>query len=396
MNHTSANAHSQTLKVALVHDFLTQSGGAERILDCLLDLFPTAPVYTLIYSPARIGQRYAKRKIRPSVLQTLPGAQLHSKWYLPLMTWATDRMALPADLDLVISDASAYAKGVRVPPGVPHLCYLHTPTRYLWSVRDEYVRDAPIPAWIRPFVGPVLDHHKRWDYLAAQRPDVYIANSRHVAAQMEQYYNRSADQVIFPFVDLDRFSPAPTVSDYVLTVGRLEPYKRIDLVIEACIQLSWPLKVVGTGSWLERYRHQYRSHTNVEFLGRVSDEELPQLYAQAKVFVFPASEDAGITPLESMASGRPVLAFKAGGALESVIPGVTGEFFTEQSVAALVAALGNGQWTRYTQTDIRHHAEGFARPEFERRFMDVVDRLMQRTARSRQASVPTTKERYGQ
>lgn len=364
--------HQRPLKVVLVREFLTQYGGAERVLDALLELFPDAPIYTLIYNPDMIGQRYAKRDVRSSVLQSLPFAKAHHKWYLPLMPWAVDQIELPSDLDLVISDSSAYAKGVRAPKGVLHLCYLHTPTRYLWTVRNEYVRDAPIPSWVRPFVGPVLDAQKRWDYLAAQRPNFYIANSRNIAKRLEETYDRRADAILFPFVDASRFHVSEAVDDYVLVLGRLEPIKRTELVIEACLKLGWRLKVGGGGSWLERYRRQYGHHPQIEFLGRVPDEDLPDLYARAKVFVFPAEEDAGITPLEAMASGRPVLAYGKGGALESITPGVTGELFTDQTADGIATALTQFDWMRYNPSVIRAHVQQFDKQMFKRQFMDHV------------------------
>ncbi len=374
------------MKVVLIREFLTQYGGAERVLDALLELFPEAPIFTLVYNPETIGHRYAKRDIRPSVLQSLPLARSHHKWYLPLMPWAVDQIELPKDIDLVISDSSSYAKGVKAPPGVPHLCYLHTPTRYLWTVRDEYVRDAPIPSLIRPLVGPILDAQKRWDYLAAQRPDFYIANSQNIAGQLERYYDRTADAVLFPFVDVDRFKPSNSVDDYVLVLGRLEPYKRTDLIIEACIKLGWRLKVAGGGSWLERYRQRYGQHRNVDFLGRVPDEALPSLYARAKVFVFPAEEDAGITPLEAMASGRPVLAYAKGGVLESIKAGVTGEFFTQQTADGIAAALTKFDWMRYTPSAIRAQAERFDVKAFKAGFMDCVKDAMKLSTVNHQLS----------
>lgn len=370
--------HNSKLRVVFVREFLTQYGGAERVFDALLELFPDAPIYTLVYNPDTIGDRYKNRDIRPSKLQSLPFAKSHHKWFLPLMTWAVDQIELPTDIDLVISDSSSYAKGVRAPAGVPHLCYLHTPTRYLWTVRNEYVKDAPIPGWIRPLVGPVLDYQKRWDYLAGQRPNYYIANSHNIAERLQQTYDRTADEVLFPFVDCSRFATVKSPDDYVLVLGRMEPIKRNDLVIEACIKLGWPIKVAGGGSWLERYKERYAQHSSVEFLGRVSDDALPSLYAKAKVFVFPAEEDAGITPLEAMASGRPVLAYGKGGALESVNPGVTGEFFTDQTVDGIAQALTKFDWSGYDQAQIRKHVERFDMKAFKRTFMSIAQRAADR------------------
>lgn len=359
-------------KVAFVHEFLTQYGGAERVLEALLEQYPDAPLYTLIYDPEKMGKAFAGRDIRTSPLQQFPLSRSKFKWYLPLMAWATEQLRLPTDLDLVISDSSAFAKGVIAPQGVPHLCYLHTPTRYLWSSRDEYVRDAPIPGIVRPFVGPVLNYLKRWDYLAGQRPDVYIANSKNVAQRLERYYDRQADHILFPFVDLERFRPSDTIGDYVFVLSRLEPYKRADLVLDACRELGWPLKVAGGGSMLGEYKRRYADAPHIEFLGRVDDAQLPELYARARVFVFPPEEDAGMTPLEAMASGRPVLAYGRGGALESIKPGLSGEFFDEQTVESVKKALTSYDWTRYTAASIRTHVAQFDVKPFVAKFDTIV------------------------
>ncbi|MBI4022766.1 glycosyltransferase [Candidatus Berkelbacteria bacterium] len=368
---------ARPLKVALVHEFLTQYGGAERVLEAFMALFPDALVYTLVYDEIRVGTIFPKERIRTSPLQLLPFKR-HYKWYLPALAWAVEQLEIPQDVDLVLTDASAYAKGVRVPAHIPHLCYLHTPTRYLWSVRDEYVESAPIPALIRPFVGPVLDALKRWDYLAAQRPDRLIANSKNTAIQAKRYYDREPQAVIFPFVNTKRFVPVAQaeVGDYFLMLVRIEPYKKVDLVAEVFAELGWPLKVAGGGSKLAEFRERFAKDPNIEFLGRVSDEALPGLYAHCRAFIFPQEEDAGMTPLEAMASGRPVLAYGQGGALESVKPGVTGEFFTEQTPVALKAALTGHDWMRYTSAEIRRHAERFDLGHFTGRIEQEIETLL--------------------
>lgn len=365
------------LRVALVHEFLTQFGGAERVLVEFSRMFPDARIYTLVHDPDRIGPDVLDpARIVTSPLQRLPLGRQRFKWYLPVMDWATEQLSLPSDLDLVLSDASAFAKGVRAPAGVPHLCYLHTPTRYLWSVQESYVRDAPIPAVVRPFVGPVLRRLKRWDYIAAQRPHAYVANSRNVAEQMERYYDRTPEAVIFPFVDTARFAGTFEPKDYFFALSRIEPYKRIDLIADACIAAGQPLKVAGSGTKLAALRAQYAGHGTIEFLGRVADADLPKLYGEARAFIFSQEEDAGITPLESMAAGRPVLAFGKGGALESVKPGVSGEFFSEQTPEALAAALTQYDWTRYKAPAIRKHAASFDVGAFRHAMQVVIDQVL--------------------
>lgn len=370
----SAGGVKKQPKVALVHDFLTQYGGGERVLDIFREMFPDATIYTLIHDPAKLKGRYKGATVTESPLAGFPLAQARYKYYLPLMPWAIEHIDLPDDLDLVLSDCSAFTKGVRAPHGVPHICYLHTPTRYLWSVQDEYLANSPAPSWAHPFVRTILNRMKRWDYLAAQKPDFYIANSKNIAGQLQQYYDRPADAVLFPAVDAARFKIAEP-DDYFLVLARMEPYKRFDLAIEACIQLGMRLKVVGTGTQFAAITERYKSPL-VEFLGWVPDEQLPELYAKAKAFIFPQEEDAGITPLEAMASGCPVVAFGRGGALESVIPGKTGEFFQEQTTESLAKTLAGHDWTRYNRKAIRRHAEQFDTVQFKRRMIEHITEVL--------------------
>ncbi|MEK7184424.1 MAG: glycosyltransferase [Patescibacteria group bacterium] len=369
---------ARRLKVALVHELLTQLGGGERILVEFSRMFPDAKIYTMIHDPDKIGNAIDPARVITSPLQSMPFSQQLYKWYVPVMDWAIEQFQLPDDLDLVLSDASAFAKGVRAPKGVPHLCYLHTPTRYLWSVQESYVREQPIPALIRPFVKPGLQRLKRWDYIAAQRPHAYVANSTNVAEQLQRYYDRSAEAVIFPFVDTSLFQTSTKVDDYYFILTRLEPYKRVDLVVDACIQLGARLKVAGSGTLLEELRVRYADQPTIEFLGRVTDEALPDLYANARAFIFPQEEDAGITPLESMAAGRPVLAYGKGGALQSVVPGVTGEFFEEQSVDSIAAALTKYDWTSYTSKAIQAHVAQFDVTEFRDKMHTVIETVRDR------------------
>jgi glycosyltransferase involved in cell wall biosynthesis len=369
---------ARKLRVALVHELLTQLGGGERILVEFSRMFPDAKIYTLIHDPAKIGNVIDPSRVITSPLQSMPLSRKLYKWYVPIMDWAIEQLKLPNDIDLVLSDSSAFAKGVLAPKGVPHLCYLHTPTRYLWSVQDSYVRDQPIPALIRPFVKPGLRRLKRWDYIAAQRPHAYIANSDNVATQLQRYYDRTAETVIFPFVDSSLFQLASKVEDYFFILTRMEPYKRVDLVIDACIQAGLKLKVAGSGTQLEELRSRYADSKGIEFLGRVSDEALPDLYAGAKAFIFPQEEDAGITPLEAMAAGTPVLAYGKGGALESVKGGITGEFFYEQTVAAIAQALTKYDWKRYNRSTIRQHVAQFDVTEFRTKVRQIIDDLLGR------------------
>lgn len=351
------------MRVAFVHEFLTQYGGAERVLEALLDLWPDAPIYTSYYDEAKMGQYFGQYTIRPSFLQKLPAPKPAGyKWFLPLMPKAFESFDF-SDYDVVISNASAFSKGIRTKSPTVHLCYLLTPTRYLWSDRTTYLAEAPVPGFVRPIMPPVLHWLKKWDYRAAQRPDILIADSETTAERSRRYYDRNPDGVIFPPVNAARFHVTKKPGTYWLVVARQEPYKRTDLALSAATKLGLPLKVVGGGTKLGKLREL--AGPTVEFVGRVPDAELAELYANAIGLIFPQLEDAGITPLEAMASGRPVIAFGQGGALETVVPGVTGEFFQEQTVDSLVACLENFRAERYDANRIRTHAESFDVPQFQ-------------------------------
>ncbi|MEK7460846.1 MAG: glycosyltransferase [Patescibacteria group bacterium] len=358
------------MKIALVTEILTQYGGGERVLDAFLEIWPAAPIYTLVYDPAKMSQFYSGRDIRPSFIQKLPGMPSHYKWALPLMPKAAESFDF-SEFDVVLSNSSAYVKGVITRPPTVHISYVLTPTRYLWSDRDEYLKNAPVPGWLRPFMPPVLSWLKRWDYKAAARADVMIGDSKTVAERIHHYYGRRADGAIFPPVDTKRFTPAKKVGDYWFVVSRQEPYKRTDLAIAAANKLGLPLIVAGGGTRVREL--ESLAGPTIKFVGRVSDEELAKLYAEAIGLIFPQEEDAGITPLESMAAGRPVIAYGRGGARETVIPGLTGEFFDVQTVDSLAATLSKFDPSRYDSAKIRAHAETFDTKVFQAKIQKVVE-----------------------
>ena len=365
----------RTLKVALVHDFLNQQGGAERVLDAFHELWPTAPIFTLIYNQEMFANRYKGARVYPSFLQKLPGfGAAKQKWYLALMPLAIESFDL-SGFDLVLSDSSSFAKGAKAPKGVPHVCYLHTPTRFFWSDKDTYLKTAPIPGWARPILSLVMPLLQRWDLKSSKRPLAYIANSNEVAKRLKRYYHRNADAVLFPPVDTRQFTVRTNVKDYWFTVARFEPYKRLDLILDAFAELGWPLKVAGTGSRAKELA-KWSQYKNIEFVGRVNDDELATLYGEAKAFVFAANEDAGIVPLEAMAAGRPVLAYGAGGSLESIVPGVTGEFFEHQTTESLVAALKKFKPDSYDPKAIRAHAERFDVQAFTATIESLLEKIL--------------------
>ena len=365
------------MRVAFVHEFLTQWGGAEAVLKTLTELWPEAPIHVITYDKKLVTELLPGKKIIPSFLQTAPGMPKKFKYYLAFMPAAIESLDL-SGYDLVISDSSAYAKGAIVKPPAKHICYLHTPTRYLWSDRESYIKSAPIPLPLigQPVVKLIVRFLQKWDLKAAKRPDVIVANSEYIAERTKKYYSRTPDYVLWPPVETSRFTISPNIDDYFLVVGRAEPYKRTDLVIEAANKLGFKLKVVGGGTKLDYLKKMAGS--TVEFTGRVSDEELTDLYAKCRAFIFPAKEDAGITPLEAMASGRPVIAYAEGGALESVVAGKTGEFFNEQTVESLSKVIKVFDATKYDSRVIRAHAETFSKENFQRKFRALVDEVMTR------------------
>jgi glycosyltransferase involved in cell wall biosynthesis len=358
------------MKIALVHDHLNTWGGGERVLEYFSEIWPEAPIYALTYDPEKLAGRYPNRKIITSFIQKLPGMPKNYKWYLALMPKAIESFDM-SEFDVVLSDSSAYAKGVITKKPTVHVCYLHTPTRYLTSDRQSYLEYAPIPAPIRPIMPPFLAYLRNWDLKASKRPNYLIANSHYIAERTKTYYHRTPEAVIFPPVDTKLFTIAPKIGDFWLTVARQEPYKRTDLAIKAANQLDLKLKIVGTGRLIDQFK--VIAGPTVEFLGRVSDKELAELYSQAIGFIFPPKEDAGMTPLESMASGRPVIAYGEGGALESVVAGKTGEFFPEQTVESLVNVLKNFQPEKYDPQVIRAHAKLFDVEIFKAKIKTIVE-----------------------
>lgn len=358
---------SHVMKLALVHDYLKQDGGAEKVLAVLQDLWPEAPTYALFFDPERLPQ-FKGKDVRTSFLQRAPLIQSKFQWYLPLMPTATEHYDLKA-FDVVVSSTSAFAKGVITQPGTAHVCYCHTPTRFLWTDTLSYVEELHIPRIVKNILPPVLSLLRLWDKHAADRVDAFIANSKTVQERIKKYYNRDS-VVIHPPVDTHRFAVSDAPKEYFLAGGRLVAYKRFDLIVEACNRTGIKLKIFGTGPVMGELRKVAKG--NVEFLGRVSDADLPALYAGAKAFIHPQEEDFGITAVESMAAGRPVIAYKKGGAVETVIEGVTGELFEEQSWEELADHLIRFDESTYDPAAIRAHAEQFGTERFKKQMEEFV------------------------
>jgi glycosyltransferase involved in cell wall biosynthesis len=365
-------------KVALVHDWLTNQGGAERVLWSLHRAFPDAPIYTSVYAPRALPQ-FSCADVRTSFLQSWPFAATRHQLYPVLRTFAFESFDF-SGYDVVISSCSAEAKGIVTRPETPHICYLHTPTRYYWSDHHRYVKDpgfGSLNPFIRMAMPAFIRHMRMWDFSAAARVDAFVANSEFVAERVKKYYRRGAT-VIHPPIQMERFSiKNDGLDDFFLVTGRLVPYKRVDLAVRACRELDLPLMVVGTGSELARLRTL--AGPKAWFTGRVSDEEMADYYRRARALIHCAEEDFGLTPLESMASGRPVIAFNGGGARETVIEGRTGTFFDRQTVDALKDALSRFGGMRFDSSDIRRHAGRFD----EAVFVEKIRAFVGQTALSR-------------
>ncbi len=358
--------------IALVHDYLNQYGGAERVVAAFHRRFPEAPIYTSVYDPARMPPEVRSWPVRTTWLQGLPG--LHrlpwARLLLPLYPLAFESLDL-SPYRLVLSSSSAFAKGVVTGPETLHVCYCHTPMRFAWQPARYLAREG-IPAPLQGLLGPILHYLRLWDQVSARRVDRFLCNSRLVARRIRKLYGREAT-VLPPPVDVERFRPQPRATrEAFLVVGRLVPYRRLDVVVEAFNRLKLPLWIVGEGR--DRPRLEALAGPTVRFWGRVDDRTLADLYARTHALIFPGEEDFGLVPLEAMASGRPVLAYGAGGALETVVPGVTGRFFFAQTPEAIVEAVRafRAEEARYDPVRIRRWAETFALPRFLERLEAVL------------------------
>jgi glycosyltransferase involved in cell wall biosynthesis len=355
------------MRVALAHDYLIQAGGAERVVAALHRIFPAAPIFTTIADPSVTDALLPGAEIRTSWMQRLPGLRRHFRKYVLLYPSAIESLDL-AGFDLVISSSSAFAKGVVTAPGGFHLCYCHTPMRFGWNAgsyaeREEWGRAV---RWILPQVTGRL---RRWDQRTASRVDLYIANSSVVAERIGRCYRRPA-RVIHPPVEVERITPGDTQGDFFLVVSRLVAYKRVDLAVEAFTSMGRPLVVIGDGP--ARQALGRRAGPTIRFLGRQPDAEVARYLAACRGLIFPGEEDFGIVPLEANAAGRPVVAYEAGGALDTVIPGRTGVYFRRQSVEALSAAVQACEAAAWDPAAIRRHAESFREEVFRERILALV------------------------
>lgn len=358
------------MRVALVHYWLVGMRGGEKVLEVFSDLYPDADIFTLVCEPSAISQKLRRHRITTSFLQRIGGVR-HYQRMLPLMPYALESFDL-SDYDLVISSEAGPAKGIIPGPQAMHICYCHSPMRYIWDLYSQYRAAAgPVTRALMSLTAPSL---RQWDVSTSHRVDHFVANSRYVAQRIQRYYHRSA-HVVHPPVDVARFAPVTGAGDYFLCAGQITPYKKTEIAVEACSRLGLRLVVIGAGAGAALRRS---AGPTVEFLGAVDDAVLTHHLAHCKALLFPGVEDFGIVPLEVMASGRPVIAYARGGALETVVDGRTGLFFHEQTTASLMAAIQHFEDSSppFDPGVLQAHARSFGLDVCRSRLAALIDSLL--------------------
>lgn len=360
------------MKVAIVHYWLVGMRGGEKVVEVLSDLYPDADIFTLVCDPSAISEKLRRHRITTSFLQKIGGVRHYQKM-LPLMPYALESFDLTG-YDLIISSEAGPAKGIIPGPDALHICYCHSPMRYIWDLYPQYRAAAgPLTRALMSLTAPSL---RQWDVSTSHRVDHFIANSAYVARRIERYYRRSA-HVIHPPLNLSRFSQVPDAvpGDYYLCAGQITPYKKIEIAVEACTRLGKRLIVLGAGATPSLRR---LAGPKVEFLGAVDDATMNHHFANCKALLFPGVEDFGIVPLEVMASGRPVIAFGKGGALETVVDGQTGLFFSEQTSDAVVDAITRFETVEsaFTKPALTAHARLFDASVCKTRLAELIHSLL--------------------
>lgn len=361
------------MNLALIHEHLAQNGGAEYVLKVMQQTYPEAPTYTILHDRKRSDPSFHSKDIRTSFIQRMPFGVSKYQWYFTLMPHAVEHFNLDA-FDVVLSSCSAYAKGVITRPDAIHICYCHSPTRYLWSDTHRYVEELSVNRLVKRAIPHFLHRLRIWDQLAAQRVDRFLANSETVQQRIAKYYRREST-VVYPPVDISAFTPGDGGGGYYLIGGRLVSYKRYDVAVQAFNKLGIPLVIFGSGP--EEKRLRAMAKPNISFTGRVSAERLAELYRNAIAFLHPQEEDFGIAAVESLASGRPVIAYNRGGATETITDGVTGAFIDEQSWEALADTVLRFNPSRFEPAVLRRHAEQYAPERFQERIRSIVNETLQ-------------------
>ncbi len=362
------------MKIAIVHDYLNQMGGAERVVAVLHRMFPEAPIFTTLVDHSILGPELAGADIRFSWMQRLPGWRKHFKKYLPLYPKAVESFDLQG-FDIVLSSSSAFAKGARKGKNARHVCYCYTPMRFVWD-SENYLAKEELPWLYRRSLPFFIRRLRKWDLETSIRPDRYVAISSEVRRRIQSAYGVDA-RVVFPPVDTEKFKPGKGPGRFYLIVSRLASYKRIEIAIQAFNRSGLPLKIIGSGPARDSLRGL--SRPNIEFLGRVGDDELAGHYASCKALILPGVEDFGLAPLEANAAGRPAIAFAGGGALDTIRQGINGIFFREPSGESLLEAvrsLESGHYS-FSSEKVREHALQFATGVFEEKMAEILKEARQ-------------------
>jgi len=357
------------MKIALVHDYLIRFGGAERVFLNLYKIFPKAEIFTILYDEKKMGKHFLDTKIHTSFIQNFPLSLKYHRFFAPLMPTAVESLDL-RDFDLIISSSSSFAKGLIIRPNAIHICYCHNPARFLWDYASQY--DG------RPtFLKKLFSHYLRiWDYSAASRVDYFLANSKTTAVRIKKFYNRDS-KVIYPPVTIGTRTVPKALGtvlnqEYFLIVSQLTPYKRIDLAVDAFNKLELPLVIIGQGR--DRKRLQKMAKQNVKFLGWQSDETVKRYFQNCTAFIFSGEDDFGIAPVEAMLFGKPVLAYRKGGVTETVLEGITGEFFDDLATESLADGVRRIKMNihNYSPLVIRKTAERFSQEKFEKSIKEFI------------------------
>jgi glycosyltransferase involved in cell wall biosynthesis len=370
------------MKTAIVHDWLNQIGGAEDVLEKLVALYPNSPIYTSLYWRDGMPRHWREWDIRTSIIDSLPFAHKRQQLYFPLYPLAFEQFDFRG-YDLVISNKSGFCHGIITDSDTVHICYCLTPTRYVWRYH-QYAEQENLGVLLRTVMPPFLTSLRQWDRLAADRVDHFIAISQTIRQRIAKIYRREST-IIYPPVDTSRFATAAVpnggIEDYYLLVGRLVPYRRIDILIEAFNKMGKPLIIAGSGR--DRERLEGLAGPTITFLGFVPDEELPELMARCRAFMWPGEEDFGISPIQAMATGRPVIAYAAGGALETVIPGRTGMLFYEQTAEAIIDAVEKFDVYALDSGAICAFAMQFDTSAFKRKMQQFVEEKLEQRTRNK-------------
>ncbi|ADQ41905.1 glycosyl transferase group 1 [Caldicellulosiruptor acetigenus I77R1B] len=357
------------MKVAIVHEWLTTLGGSEKVVLEFKKIFPEAPIYTLVFNEEKLGNYFDKNEVITSYLQHIPLAKKKHQLFLSFMPKAFERFDL-REYDLILTSSSAFAKGVISSPKSIHICYCHTPPRYIWDLSYEYLKDYNF--LVRWYLEKKFHYLRMWDTLAANRVDYFIANSNYIANRIKKFYKREA-KVIYPPVDVQYFTPSyEKVEDFYLIVSRLVSYKRVDLAVEVFNRISKKLIVIGDGPEYKKLKAMAKR--NIEFMGFQPDSVIREMYRKCKALIFPGVEDFGIVPVEVQACGRPVIAYKEGGVLETVIENKTGIFFDKQDVESLIKAIGKfeKEIDTFDSRFIRKNAERFGQERFREQIKNFI------------------------